>query len=149
MTVRGPALLALSLVFLAATPPVAVESQLAPHSREAFVMGTRVSLTTYAESRADGLQRLERMLEAIEGTDAELSTWRPDSDVSRLNAAAGDGPQPLTPTMCRVMSDVGRQVVETGGAFDPAIGSLVQAWDLHGGGRVAAGSELARARAHS
>ena len=112
-------------------------------------MGTRVVLTTYAGTRARGLQRLEQMLEVIESTEAELSTWRPDSEVSRLNAAAGRGPQRLTPRMCRLLSEVDRQVAETGGAFDPAIGSLIEAWDLHGLGRVPSGHDLDVARARS
>ena len=97
-------------------------------------MGTRVLLTTYAETRAGGLTHLEQMLDVIERTDSELSTWRSDSEVSRLNAAAGGGAQHLSPAMCRLLSDLDRHVTATAGAFDPAIGALTAAWDLHGGG---------------
>jgi len=127
----------------------ATTEPLTAHSREAFVMGTHAVLTTYAATRDRGLQRLEQMLEVIERTEAELSTWRPDSEVSRLNGTAGDAPQRLTPAMCRLLTNVDRLVAETGGAFDPAIGSLVQAWDLHGLGRVPSGDELDVARARS
>ena len=120
---------------------------LPPHSREAFVMGTRAVLTTYAEPRGPGLRRLERMLRVIEQTDAELSTWRADSEVSRLNAAAGAGSRTLTPATCRLLGNLSRQVADTAGAFDPAIGSLVEAWDLHGRGRVPTARALAAARA--
>lgn len=119
------------------------------HSREAFVMGTRVALEAAAPSRAEGLILLERMLAVIERTEAELSTWRTDSAVSLLNAGAGQGPQQLTPDMCRLFGRLDTLVAKTGGAFDPAIGALTRAWDLHGPGRVPSDSELASARARS
>lgn len=148
MNVRALTAVSFALVVVTGIRPATTEHATA-HSREAFVMGTRVVLTTYAASRAHGLQRLEQMLELIERTEAELSTWRPDSEVSRLNGAAGGGPQPLTPAMCRLLTNVDRLVAQTGGTFDPAIGSLVQAWDLHGPGRLPSGGDLDVARAHS
>jgi thiamine biosynthesis lipoprotein len=120
-----------------------------PQSREAFVMGTRVVLTTYPDAGGRGAERLERMLQVIERTDGELSTWRPDSEVSLLHAAAGGNPEPLSPDTCRLLSDAGRLVTETHGAFDPAIGALVAAWNLHGQGSVPSGSQLAAARTRS
>ena len=149
MTLRVLVLLSVSLAVMTGPPSAAVGPRATPHSREAVVMGTRVALTTYAATRALGLQRLEHMLEVLEDAEAQLSTWRPDSEVSRLNAAAGRGPQRLTAATCRLLSDVERQVTETGGAFDPAIGALIQAWDLHGAGRVPSNTALAAARERS
>jgi thiamine biosynthesis lipoprotein len=37
----------------------------------------------------------------------------------------------------------------SGGAFDPSIGRLIQAWDVHGEGRIPSTEALARARASS
>ena len=119
------------------------------HSREAYAMGTRVELAVAAGTRARGLERLERMFATIERTEAELSTWRAESEISRLNAGAGLAPQRLTPSLCQLFERLDGQVRETGGAFDPAIGSLVTAWDLHGSGRVPSGKQLAAARARS
>ena len=148
MTLRVLTSVSFALLVVTGISQATIE-QLTAHSREAFVMGTRVVLTTYAATRAHGLQRLEQMLEVIERTDAELSTWRPDSEVSRLNAAAGGGPQRLTLAMCRLLTNVDRLVSETEGTFDPAVGSLVQVWDLHGLGRVPSGDDLDVARARS
>lgn len=130
---------------LAASPPGPV----VPHARQAFVMGTRVELQAYANDRPTGLALLEQMLAVIERTDVELSTWRQDSVVSRLNAAAGGGPQALPPQICRLLGDLEGLVDQTAGAFDPAIGPLVTAWDLHGAGRIPGDRDLASARAAS
>ena len=141
MTVR-----AVVVVMALAAAPATGQRPPTPQSREAFVMGTRVVLTTYADTRARGLARLEQMLEVIERTEAELSTWRPTSEISRLNAAAGGEPQHLSSAMCRLFSDLDRQVIATGGTFDPGIGSLTAAWDLHGRGRIPSERELTTAR---
>ncbi len=119
------------------------------HARQAFAMGTRVELQAYADRRGSGLALLEQMLAVIERTDVELSTWRDDSEVSRLNATAGMGPQPLAPQTCRLLADLANLVDQTGAAFDPAVGPLVTAWDLHGVGRIPRDRDLAAARALS
>jgi thiamine biosynthesis lipoprotein len=111
-------------------------------AREVFLMGTRGVLSTWSESRAAGLQELERLLKALEDTDAQLSTWRPDSEVSKLNAAAGGDASVLSPSLCEVMKTLDRWTRETERAFDAAIGALADAWDLHGRGRVPTGDAL-------
>lgn len=111
-------------------------------SREVFLMGTRAVLSTWSESRAEGLQHLERLLRPLEETEAQLSTWRPDSEVSRLNAAAGGDASTLSPSLCAVMTTLDRWTRETEGSFDAAIGALTAAWDLHGRGRVPADDVL-------
>lgn len=112
-------------------------------------MGTRAVLSTWTERRDAGVERLERLLRALEDTDAQLSTWRPDSEVSRLNAAAGSGASVLSPSLCDLMRTLEHWTAETRGAFDPAVGALTAAWDLHGRGRVPSQAALAAARARS
>jgi thiamine biosynthesis lipoprotein len=42
----------------------------------------------------------------------------------------------LSPSLCGVLTSLAHWTSETGRAFDPAIGALTAAWDLHGQGRV-------------
>jgi thiamine biosynthesis lipoprotein len=107
-----------------------------PVSREAYLMGTRATLSTWDAERTRGLARLETLLRALEQTDAQLSTWRGDSEVSRLNASAGGGSVAVSASLCAVLKDLDRWNRETGGAFDAAIGALTSAWDIHGRGRL-------------
>ncbi len=120
-----------------------------PVARQVYVMGTPATLTTLDGDRRHGIARLERLLAAIERTEQQLSTWRDSSEVSRINAAAGTGPVRLSDALCRTTGELARWVEKTGGAFDPAIGSVIQAWDVHGKGRVPAPTELREARQHA
>jgi thiamine biosynthesis lipoprotein len=75
-----------------------------------------------------------------------LSTWRADSAVSRLNRQPVGTPFHAGAELCRTFADLVEWQQETGGAFDPAIGRLIDAWDIHGDGRVPKAAELAAAR---
>lgn len=117
--------------------------------RRAYLMGTRADLSVWAGTRSDGLTRLERALDALEDTERQLSTWRTDSRLASLNRAPLEMPWPADPALCALLATVADWQKATSGAFDPAIGSLIRAWDLRGAGRVPAAGALARARAAS
>jgi thiamine biosynthesis lipoprotein len=114
--------------------------------REVYLMGTRARLVTVATNRATGLARLEQLLTPLEAGERRLSTWRPDSEISRLNGSVPGRPVPLSAETCALFGELEHWVRESGGTFDPAVGALTAAWDLHGAGRVPSGAELARAR---
>jgi thiamine biosynthesis lipoprotein len=117
--------------------------------REAYVMDTRVRLVTTAVTRADGLASLERALGVLEATEAELSTWIADSALSRVNRAPVGRPYQVDASACVLLGELAKWQRETGGTFDPAIGRLLEAWDVHGSGRVPTDAELTRARSAS
>ena len=117
--------------------------------REAYLMGTQVRLLAWEPARADGLARLERALDVLEQAEAELSTWRSDSAVSELNRAPLGTPWSASSDLCATLTVVEQWQNASRGAFDPAIGPLVSAWDIHGNGRVPAPPDLLRARALS
>ncbi len=100
--------------------------------RDVYLMGTRASLATYAPTRDGGLTALQSALTALERTEAELSTWRDSSEISRLNRHPIGTPWRATPGLCNLLDEVRRWYAATGGAFDPAIGRLLAVWDVHG-----------------
>jgi len=53
--------------------------------------------------------------------EAELSRFRPDSGLSRLNAAAGDGPQAVSGTLRTVLGLALAAARDSGGIFDPTV----------------------------
>ena len=118
-------------------------------TRDAYLMGTRAQLATYAITRDAGLATLESGLRMLEETERELSTWQADSEISALNRHPVGAPWQATPGVCRVLADVIDWSVATGGTFDPTVGRLLEAWDVHGSGRIPAGDELSGARAAS
>lgn len=117
--------------------------------RDVYLMGTRARLSTYAGSRDVGLVTLESALRVLEDAEQELSTWRRDSSVSALNHQRIGRPWRAAPGLCRMFADVYRWQSSTGGAFDPSIGRLLDAWDTHGEGRVPTRAELSAARRSS
>lgn len=118
--------------------------------REAVLMGTRFRLRLRTRDRAAGLRAAEGALAAVRGYEDLLSTWRPGTELSRLNrspvgrtVSLGTVDSPLRSVLRRVQAWSRR----TGGAFEPAVGALVDAWALRGAGRTPSEDELRRALA--
>ena len=105
-------------------------------------MGTRASLQTYTPDRQTGLNQIERFLRILEDTERELSTWQADSLISRLNTQPVGQPFSLNAPLCGLFSQLRTWNDRTGGAFDPAVGTLAVAWGLHTGGRQPTAREL-------
>jgi thiamine biosynthesis lipoprotein len=115
--------------------------------RQVYLMGTSGTLITYAQNRQNGIEQLEAFLEILEETERELSTWRNDSVLSRLNRHPVKVPFKVDKSLCRLFKDLLFWQWETGSAFDPAIGSLIEAWGIRQGGRWPQPEVLEAARA--
>jgi thiamine biosynthesis lipoprotein len=117
--------------------------------RHAYLMGTRVTLITETADRAAGSRDLERMLRVLEATESELSTWRDDSLLSALNRQPVSTAWQAPRALCELFADLVAWHRETDGAFDPAVGALVDAWALREGGRRPPAALLEAARGRS
>jgi thiamine biosynthesis lipoprotein len=115
--------------------------------RSVYLMGTRANLVLLAPDRAAGLRRLEAMVESLERTEAELSTWRTDSALSVVNRQPIGEPLGLPATVCALWGELTAWHRATNGAFDPALGALSEAWGLRESGRRPSPGDLAAARA--
>ena len=115
--------------------------------RTVYLMGTRARLVLLATDRAAGLRRLEAMVESLEQTEAELSTWRTDSALSAVNRQPVGEPLRLPLPVCALWGELTAWHRATNGAFDPALGALSEAWGLREAGRRPSPGELAAARA--
>ncbi len=91
-------------------------------------MATRWSARFDADPALD-LQPLRQSLaEAVAQVDRQMSPWKPDSDLVRLNRAAVDEWVPLPRQILAVLAralEIGRL---SDGAFDAGTGALVDAW---------------------
>src|SRR5262245_38061440 len=98
----------------------------------------------------DAIAAAEDALDLIDSLEDQLTVYRDDSEVSRLNAAAPAGPVVVEDGLFDLMAQAGRLTNETAGAFDIATGSLIKAWGFYKRqGRIPAPRELAEARANS
>ena len=91
-------------------------------------MGTYWSARFDADPAVDLGQLQQSLDQAVAQVDRQMSPWKPDSDLVRLNMAAPDQWVSLLPEILAVLVralEVGRQ---SSGAFDPGVGSLVDAW---------------------
>jgi thiamine biosynthesis lipoprotein len=102
-----------------------------------------------APDRKAGIAAIEEAFHAVRRDDSLLSTWRDDSEIMRLNRAPAGTPVVLPVELYRLLRDCQRWSRETGGAFDPGIGALVDVWDLRRAGRIPSAAELSAARARS
>ncbi|MGH9340274.1 MAG: FAD:protein FMN transferase [Acidobacteriota bacterium] len=132
---------ATALMMLSAPSDALVEVK-----REVFLMGTRCTLTAYASDGTGGLENLESFLRILEQSERELSTWRADSLFSQLNRQPPGVPLGLDRSLCRLLSDLFYWNRETGLAFDPGIGALIEVWGLREGGKVPSPESIETAR---
>ena len=105
-----------------------------PASREYRwpVMGTFGSLVVNGE---DGDAAMAIARDAVEEVNAALSAFNPTSDVSRVNAKAGSGEFVQTGIHFQTMMAASRQCHDaSGGAFNPAVGPLMETWGFFRGG---------------
>ncbi len=91
-------------------------------------MGTRYSAVFYGEPLDGNLEMGQALQAVVDAVDAQMSTWKPDSDLMRFNRApAGmwfDVPEQLCAVLWEAL-EVGRL---SEGAFDIGVGDLVSAW---------------------
>ncbi len=125
-----------------------------PSRREQRVSDGRYAMGTVLEielvgSDADALrEELGALFAEVEALEAALSTWRPESELSRLNRAAGGPALRLSPPALELLERSLALARETGGRFDVTVGALVDLWrGAAERGRWPSADELAAARA--
>ena len=81
----------------------------------------------------------------IDRLDGVLSSWRTDSELSRVNAAGSEQRIPCSPDLFAVLDSALAIARATDGAFDPTVEPLMRAWDMRGAGHVPEPGELGEA----
>jgi thiamine biosynthesis lipoprotein len=90
----------------------------------------------------------EEALEEIERLERQLSFYRPDSEIKRINSEAASRPVKVEPRLFRLLQTCSSLTALTDGAFDITVGPLMRAWGLAGGsGELPTATALEAARA--
>ncbi len=91
-------------------------------------MGTRwsVTLDELSATNCDALRH--ELAAAVQRVDQQMSPWKADSDLVRLNQAPVESWVPLPPEMLAVLERALGVARLSAGAFDPTVGALVDAW---------------------
>ena len=121
-------------------------------SRADLLKATRPGLGSYFEVRIPARTPLAvdlatRALDVIEDLEGQLTVYRDDSEVSRLNASAHLGPVEVEKGLFNLLQRAAALGRETGGAYDVTAGALSLAWGFtRGPRRVPDAEALADAR---
>jgi thiamine biosynthesis lipoprotein len=98
------------------------------HALNGPTMGTRWSALFYAPPAFDPAAVQATLQAAVNAVDNQMSTWKSDSDLMRLNRAPVGEWVGVPPDLARVLAlglTIGRA---SGGAFDIGLGDAVRAW---------------------
>ncbi|MBV8880476.1 MAG: FAD:protein FMN transferase [Planctomycetaceae bacterium] len=91
-------------------------------------MGTKVRLVFYARSAEDADAGRKAAFAVMKRVDDLMSDYKPDSELSRLSAAAGKGPQKVSQELFDVLQSSLLTAEQSAGAFDITVGPLVRLW---------------------
>jgi FAD:protein FMN transferase len=98
--------------------------------REAAIMGTRIYVELWLDDAARGQAAMDAVIASMHEVDAMMSTYKPASQLSRVNAGAALEPVRVD----RELFDVIRASLEfsrlTGGAFDVTYASVGHLYDF-------------------
>lgn len=97
------------------------------------IMGTVCSVEAFGDDETALAAALDAALDEVQRWDDVLSNWRDDTPLARFNVAAADVDVPLGPALADWLADAATWCDLTGGAFDPTLGALSDAWGLRTG----------------
>src|SRR5580765_4854723 len=110
-------------------------------------MATRFEIVLHGDNPVALRAAGEEALDEIERLEAQLSLYRPTSEIAHLNARAAREPVRVTPAVFALLQHAQQLHHETGGAFDISVAPLVRCWGFMGDtGRMPAPEDVAEAR---
>jgi thiamine biosynthesis lipoprotein len=93
-------------------------------------MGTRIVVKLWAEDQAAGEAAIDAVMADMRHVDETMSTFKPTSEVSKVNAQAADGPVPISPELYSLLSTALEYSRITEGAFDITYASVGYMYDF-------------------
>jgi thiamine biosynthesis lipoprotein len=94
------------------------------------IMGTRITIELWADDPKEAQSAIDAVLDEMRHVDASMSTYKPSSEVSQVNAHAADGPMRISRELFDLL-ETSRQYSElTEGAFDITYASVGYLYDF-------------------
>jgi FAD:protein FMN transferase len=118
------AVLACAVLAFGATPRTEQE----PHRQSRRVMGSLAEIQVYHADAELATRAITAALDEMERVDGLLSNYRPDTELSRMNAGAPKAPFRASRELYDFVKRSRAYFDETLGTFDPTIGPVVRAW---------------------
>jgi len=105
-----------------------------PYQRTMFVLDDYVTITAYGKDQARVEGAVEESFRELQRLQGIFDRYDPESEISRLNREAAQGPVTVSEDLWRVIITGVEVYRESGGAFDITVGPLVDLWDVLGRG---------------
>lgn len=101
-------------------------------------MGTTYEVKIVGSTLSAGeLQALGDDMDALlQDLNRQMSTWLPDSEISRFNQAPANVPVTISPDFKEVVSNALELHADTNGAFDPSLGPVINLWGFGEDGSI-------------
>lgn len=93
-------------------------------------MGTTFRITLYAENEAQAKTAADAAFRKAHDLDAKMSDYKPDSELMKLSAKAGQGPVVVSEELFDIIEKAQDISHITDGAFDITVGPVVKLWRL-------------------
>jgi thiamine biosynthesis lipoprotein len=94
------------------------------------IMGTRITVELWAEDPAKAEQAIDAVLAEMRHIDDSMSTYKPTSEVSRVNDTAANGPMHISKELFDLLKTAAEYSVITEGAFDITYASVGYLYDF-------------------
>lgn len=108
-------------------PPPADASRKLVHTDKA--MGTIVQVTLWTDDEAEAAEAAQAVFAEFRRLDAMMTTWTPDSEISKINAAAGNGkPVAVSDEAFAVIARAVEVSKASRGVFDITVGAYAGLW---------------------
>lgn len=88
------------------------------------IMGTRITVELWSEDKASAEAAIDAVLDEMRHIDESMSTYKPTSEVSQVNAKAADGPMTISKELFNLLVKAKEYSVITDGAFDITYASV-------------------------
>jgi thiamine biosynthesis lipoprotein len=94
------------------------------------LMGTRVSVELWADDEARGRDLVAEVMREYHRFDDAMSTYKPDSEISQVNARAADAPMLISDELFSLVERSNALSAASGGAFDITYDSVGYLYDF-------------------
>lgn len=93
-------------------------------------MGTEATITAVAASESEAAAAIDAGMAELRRFDRMMSLYKDDSEITKVNMAAGKAAVKVSPEIIEVVEAANRVSELTDGAFDITVGPLVVLWQM-------------------
>jgi FAD:protein FMN transferase len=94
------------------------------------IMGTRITVELWSDDEQKAQAAIDAVLDEMRHIDDSMSTYKPSSEVSQVNAKAADGPMRISKELFDLLVTAKEYSVITDGAFDITYASVGYMYDF-------------------